>query len=100
MTALSGQRKHYCGKCVSGEHELGIDTWETRHCRLQRELCQCECDCPFYRVLIEEPRCLRHRTMRRWPTGRRPPGGWAQQYLHDVLGPPVLSPQEYLDERA
>jgi hypothetical protein len=97
MTALPGQRMHYCGRCVSGEHELGIDTWDTRHCVLQRECCQCDCDCPYYRVLVEEPKCLRRRTMRRWSVGRRPPRGWAQQYLHEVLGPPILSPEEYLN---
>jgi hypothetical protein len=97
MTVLSGRRMHYCGKCVSGEHELGIDTWETEHCRLQREGCQCECDCPYMRVLIEEPRCLRHRTSRRWPIGKRLSKRWVQEYVHQVIGPPNLTPGEYLN---
>jgi hypothetical protein len=97
MTALPGQRMRYCGNCVSGEHELGIDNWETRHCRLQREGCKCDCDCPYYRVLIEEPRCERRRASRRWQTGRRLPRDWAQQYIHEVIRPPTLGPEEYLD---
>jgi hypothetical protein len=97
MTALPGQRMHYCGKCVSGEHELGIDNWDTQHCRLQRECCQCDCDCSYSRVLVEEPRCERRRSERRWQAGRRPPRDWAQRYVHEVIGPPDLSPEEYLD---
>jgi hypothetical protein len=94
MTALPGQRMHYCGKCVSGTHELGVDTWDTRHCRLQRECCQCECDCQYSRVLIEEPKCLRRRAWRRWPATKRV---WLGRYVHEPAGPPVLSPDEYLN---
>jgi hypothetical protein len=68
MTSLPGQRLRYCGRCVSGEHELRFDFWETRQCRLQRQKCDCDCDCPYYRVLIEKPVCLRRRT----PGRRRP----------------------------
>jgi hypothetical protein len=97
MTALPGQRMHYCGKCVSGEHEVGVDSWQTQHCRLQRECCQCDCDCPYYRVLIEEPRCLRRRTPRRWhAAGRRPARGWTQRYVHDAIAPPTVTPEEYV----
>lgn len=98
MTALPGQRMRYCGKCVSGEHELGTDAWETQHCRLERKCCQCECDCSYSRVLIEEPKCARRRAWRRWPAGKRQPRGWGQQQVvREVIGPPVLSPDEYLD---
>ncbi|WP_173137305.1 hypothetical protein [Kibdelosporangium persicum] len=95
--ALSSQRMHYCGKCVSGEHALGVDNWETKFCRLQRELCQCDCDCPYYRVLIEEPRCHRRRTPRRWHTADRHSRAWTRRHIHELFGPPILDPQEYID---
>lgn len=98
MTALpSQQRMHYCGKCVSGEHNLGTDSWDTEFCRLQREVCQCDCDCPYYRVLIEDPRCLRRRTPRRWHAGRRHSRAATRQFIHDTIKPPLLSPEEYIN---
>ncbi|WP_143231311.1 hypothetical protein [Actinosynnema sp. ALI-1.44] len=97
MTALPGQRMHYCGKCVSGEHDLDIDSWKTEFCRLQREHCQCDCDCPYYRVLIEEPRCHRRRTPRRWHTTSRHSRAWTRRHLHETIGYPILSPEEYIE---
>jgi hypothetical protein len=40
---------------------------------------------------------MRRRAERRWPTNRRQPRGWAQSYVHEVIGPPILSPEEYLN---
>lgn len=97
MTALPRERMRYCGMCVSGEHTLGVDTWETKHCKLQREGCECECDCPYYRVLVEEPQCSRRRTPRRWNPARRHPRGSVRRHVHEMIKPPVLSPQEYVN---
>jgi hypothetical protein len=97
MTALPGERMRYCGKCVSGEHTLGVDTWQTKHCKLQREGCECSCDCPYFRVLIEDPHCDRRRTPSRWHPRRRSPRGWAQRHIHENIRPPILSPDEYLN---